>query len=181
MCKDNGMKSMKEILLSRQACRSYNGERVEHEKLIEIIEAGRLSPSARNSQPWSFVLAESKEKVGAVCECVRLYGRNIFADNCSAFIVIYERDCEQAFGGVEHKYFAEMDIGMCTVNMCNMAQSLGVSSCIIGSFDREKLSDAAGIADAESIKLVLALGYASEGYPIREKSRDSIDEILTII
>ncbi len=175
------MKDMLEIIKSRQSCRSYSGACVESDKLIEIVEAGRLSPSACNSQPWSFVLVSSKEKAAEVGECTRVNGRNAFTENCTAYIIIVEEECEAAFGGREHRYFAEMDIGMCTMNICTMAEAVGVASCILGSFDADKLKAVAGIDKSKCIKLVIALGYASDGYPIREKKRKSTDEILTVI
>ncbi len=175
------MKDMLELIKKRQSCRSYSGAEIESEKLMQIIEAGRLTPSACNSQPWSFVLACSKEKAALVGECTRVNGRNSFTDNCTAFILIVEEECEAAFGGREHRYYAEMDIGMCTMNICTMAESLGVASCILGSFDADKIKTVAGIQSDKCVKLVVALGYASEGYPVREKKRKSTDEILTVI
>ena len=170
-----------ELIFQRQSCRSFGEGRVEDEKLLQIIEAGRLSPSACNSQPWSFVLASSHDKVKEVSRCTQINGRNTFTENASAFIIIVEEENEAAFGGREHRYYGEMDIGMCTVNMCNMATSLGVGSCILGSFDADELKEVADIPRNKCIKLVIALGYAKEGYPQREKTRKSREEVLKII
>ncbi len=175
------MKDMLELLKARQSCRSYSGAQVEEEKLLQIIEAGRIAPSACNSQPWSFVLACSKEKASAIGECTRANGRNSFTENCTAFILLVEEECEAAFGGREHRYYAEMDIGMCIMNMCVMAESLGVGTCILGSFDEKRSKEIAEIPADKSIKLILSLGYASENYPIRDKKRKSTEEILKII
>ncbi|MEE1357556.1 MAG: nitroreductase family protein [Clostridia bacterium] len=175
------MNGILDLIKTRQSCRSYSGRDVEREKLQKILEAGRLSPSARNSQPWYLTLAVSAEKVAAVGECTRAGGKNAFTDKCSAFIVVSEQECEAAFGGKPHRYYAEMDIGMCVMNICLQAQSLGVSSCIIGAFDEEMLKKVAGIDDDKNIKLVIALGYASDGYPVREKTRKSFEEAVKII
>jgi len=170
-----------DLVKTRQACRSYSGEIVEREKLLRIAEAGRLSPSARNSQPWTLVLAQSHEAVEAVGKCTRANGKNAFTENCGAFICIVEEKNDEAFGGPDHKYYAEMDIGMCVMNMCLMAQSLGVSSCILGAFDEDSLKSIIGTDPDKSIKLVIALGYSSEGYPTREKTRKSFDDAVRII
>ncbi len=175
------MISMLELIKARQSCRSYSGAEVECEKLLQIIEAGRLSPSACNSQPWSFILASSPKKAAEVGECTRANGRNVFTEKCSAFILIVEEECEAAFGGRAHRYYAEMDIGMCTMNICTMAEALGVGSCILGSFDAQGLKEVAGVPDNKEIKLVIALGYASDGYPVRDKKRKRTEEVLKII
>ena len=47
-----------EIAKARQSCRGYDEARiVEKEKLEAILEAGRLSPSACNGQPYHFTSA----------------------------------------------------------------------------------------------------------------------------
>ena len=169
------------LIEKRQSCRSYSTLKVEHDKLISILEAGRLSPSARNSQPWHLTLAESEHAVSSVGECTRANGKNGFTVNCSSFIIVSEEECEAAFGGVAHRYFAEMDIGMCVMNICLQAEALGVASCIIGGFDEEKLKCAAGIDKTKNIKLVIALGYAEDGYEVREKNRRTFEQTITII
>lgn len=170
-----------DIIASRQSCRSYSGQRIEKEKLLRILEAGRLSPSARNSQPWSIFAAYTEDAVSKVGECTRANGKNIFTDKCSAFIVIVEEENEAAFGNVPHRYFAEMDIGMCVMNMVLEAGSLGVSSCILGAFDESGVKACCNISERKNVKLIIALGYAEEGYPIREKARRSFDETIKII
>ena len=94
---------------------------------------------------------------------------------------VVEEKNDEAFGGPNHKYFAELDIGMCVMNMCLMAQSLGVSSCILGAFDEDELKKVTGTDSCKNIKLVIALGYASDGYPVREKTRKSFDEATKVI
>lgn len=170
-----------DLVKSRQSCRAYSGIRVELDKLRLILEAGRLSPSARNSQPWSLTLAYSDSAVCQVGECTRANGKNTFTEKCSAFIIVTEEENEAAFGGVPHRYFAEMDIGMCVMNMCLEAESLGVASCILGAFDEDAVKRAASISEDKSVKLIIALGYPEEGYEIREKKRKSPEDCAKII
>ena len=167
-----------EVIRSRQSCRAYSGEKIEYDKLRLIVEAGRLSQSARNSQPWTLVLAFSTEAVESVGKCTRANGRNGFSEKCSAFIVVVEEENEAAFGGLPHRYFAEMDIGMCVMSMCLEAESIGVSCCVLGAFDEDDLKAVCGIDKSKSIKLVVALGYSECGDPHREKSRKSYDEAV---
>ncbi len=179
--KMNNENGIIDLIKARQSCRAYNGEKVELAKLELILEAGRLSPSARNSQPWAFTLAYSENAVSCVGECTRANGRNSFTDKCSAFIIITEEENEAAFGGNPHRYFAEMDIGMCVMNICLEAESLGVSSCILGSFDENAVKCAADIPENKCVKLIIALGYSEDGYEVREKKRKSNDECIKII
>lgn len=170
-----------ELIKARQSCRSYSAKKVELDKLELILEAGRLSPSARNSQPWTLTLAFSDIAAAEVGQCTRANGKNAFTEKCSAFVIITEEANETAFGGIPHRYFAEMDIGMCVMNMCLAAESIGVASCILGSFDEDAVKRAAGISEEKSVKLIIALGYAEEGYEIREKNRRAFDDCIKII
>ena len=46
-----------EVIQTRRSIRRYEGRQVEEGKLLRVLEAGRLSPSAANKQPWRFVVA----------------------------------------------------------------------------------------------------------------------------
>ena len=50
-----------ELAGKRQSCRSYTSTPVEKEKILKILEAARLSPSACNSQPWKFLLSQTQK------------------------------------------------------------------------------------------------------------------------
>ena len=170
-----------DLITTRQSCRAYSGEKVALDKLEFILEAGRLSPSARNSQPWSLTLAYSDEAVMRVGGCTRANGKNAFTEKCSAFIIVTEEENEAAFGGNPHRYFAEMDIGMCVMNICLEAESLGVATCILGAFDEAGVKNVADIPENKNVKLIIALGYAEDGYEIRKKARKSYDDCVRII
>ena len=52
-----------QMLLKRESCRAYSEQPVDRRELIQIVEAGRLSPSGCNAQPWKFI-GSSREFVG---------------------------------------------------------------------------------------------------------------------
>jgi nitroreductase len=49
---------MLSLMKNRQSERKYIDRPVEREKIERITEAGRLSPSACNGQPWHFVVVD---------------------------------------------------------------------------------------------------------------------------
>ena len=68
-----------EIANERQSCRSYDESRpVEQEKLLAVMEAARLAPSACNGQPYHFTVCRG-ETARAVAEATRGIGRRILA------------------------------------------------------------------------------------------------------
>src|SRR5512146_1811246 len=46
----------------RRSIREYQDKSVEREKIEKILEAGRLAPSARNTEPWHFIAVTDPEK-----------------------------------------------------------------------------------------------------------------------
>ena len=59
------------------------------------------------------------------------------------------------------------------------AESLGISSCIIGWLDSKQIGKICGFRD--TVRLVVALGYHSEDDSHREKKRKPINELITYI
>lgn len=46
----------------RRSIRRYNNTAVEDDKIIEILNAARLAPSAKNRQPWKFHISRGGER-----------------------------------------------------------------------------------------------------------------------
>ena len=59
-----------ELIRNRESIRNYDpGRPVPMEILEKILEAGRLAPSAKNCQPWKFILISSAPLLEKVKAC----------------------------------------------------------------------------------------------------------------
>lgn len=168
-----------EIAKARQSCRAYDATReVEQEKLDAILEAGRLSPSACNGQPYRFTVCKG-ETAKAVAACVTGMGMNKFAVDAPVMIVISEESYvpSAALGAkVKKNDYRSIDIGIAAAYVTAEATAQGLGTCILGWFDDEKLR---AICDLEKpIRLVITLGYAKEGDSLREKKRKPLEELV---
>ena len=77
-----------ELMLQRQSCRSYDETKpVEQEKLLAVLEAARLSPSACNGQPYHFTVCTG-DKAKEVAKATQGMGMNKFASQAPVLIVI---------------------------------------------------------------------------------------------
>lgn len=47
---------------NRRSIRKYTNKSLDKETVLEILNAGRLAPSAKNRQPWYFVVLQNKCK-----------------------------------------------------------------------------------------------------------------------
>lgn len=169
-----------EIAQARQSCRSYDPQRpVENEKLQAIMEATRLSPSACNSQPYHFTVC-SGEKAKEAAKATMGLGMNKFAAQAPILIVVSEKPYSKsaAMGAkVKGNDYRSMDIGIAVAYLTAEAQAQGLSTCILGWLDDEKLRAICGL-DAP-VRLVITLGYAAEDDKLRPKKRKDIAELFT--
>ena len=168
-----------EIALTRQSCRSYDPTRaVEPEKLAAILEAGRLAPSACNGQPYRFTVCQG-ETAAVVAKATMGMGMNKFAADAPVMIVISEQPyvASAALGAkVKGNDYRSIDIGIAAAYLTAEATAQGLGTCILGWFDDGELRK---LCDLEHpVRLVITLGYAKEGDPLRPKKRKDPRDII---
>ena len=175
------MSTIFELIQKRESCRAYQDKPVEHEKLIQCLEAAHLAPSACNSQPWRFVVAEEPELVKEIAGCVYdgVTPINRFASTVPAFVVVVEGAAKLSAllgGKVKQQEYAQIDLGLTTAQFCLAATELGLGTCILGWFQEKKLKALLSIPEKLRVRLVLAVGYAANDTP-RPKSRKDLAEV----
>ena len=176
--KENTM-NFTEIAQTRQSCRSYDEARpVEEEKLTAILEAARLAPSACNSQPYHFTVCQG-ETAKAVAAATQGMGMNKFSSQAPVLIVISEADYNKsaALGAkVKGNDYRSIDIGIATAYLTAEATAQGLSTCILGWLDDEKIRKICGID--HPVRLVVTLGYAKDD-PLRNKKRKELTQLVS--
>ncbi len=169
-----------EIANARQSCRSYDAAReVENEKIAAMLEAARLAPSACNGQPYHFTVCRG-EAAKAVAKTTMGMGMNKFAADAPVLIVISEEPYVKtaALGAkVKHNDYRSIDIGITAAYLTAEATVQGLGTCILGWLDDAKVREVCGIE--HPVRLVVTVGYAKAGDPLREKKRKPIEKIVT--
>lgn len=169
-----------EIANNRQSCRAYDESRaVESEKLASVLEAVRLAPSACNGQPYHITVCHG-EAAKEVAKATMGMGMNKFADQSPITIVISEAPYVKsaALGAkVKHNDYRSIDIGIAVAYLTAEAAAQGLSTCILGWFDDEKIR---GICNLDSpVRLVVTLGYAKEDDKLRPKKRKTFEDLVS--
>jgi nitroreductase len=151
-------------IASKRDERAYAGTPIPDEVVTRILDAGRLAGSARNRQPWRFVLLSDREAVArAVYEPDNVRG--------AALVVAVA----EATG---------IDAGRCVQNMMLAAWNDGVVSCPNGIADPTAAEAAAGAP----VALILTFGYPARPRDPESRSaaewsaganRKPLDEIVT--
>ena len=168
-----------EIARNRQSCRGYDEARiVEKEKLESILEAGRLSPSACNGQPYHFTVCKG-DTAKEVAKATQGMGMNKFASQAPVLIVISEKPYVKsaAMGAkVKGNDYRSIDIGIAAAYLTAEAAAQGLGTCILGWFDDDKIRQLCNL-DAP-VRLVITLGYPKDD-TVRPKKRKDLTELVS--
>ena len=168
------------IAKKRQSCRRYDATRpVEEDKLLAVLEAGRLSPSACNGQPYHITVCRGSS-AAVVAKATMSMGMNRFAADAPILLVISEKPyCKTAALGAKIKKndYRSIDIGILAAYLTAEATAQELSSCILGWFDDAAVRAACGL-DAP-VRLVITLGYAAKKDRLRDKTRLPLSELVS--
>lgn len=168
-----------ELINLRQSVRSYQDRPVEPEKLRALVEAVRLAPSASNAQPWTVILVDEPQLKDEVARATfsKSISFNRFAVEAPVIAVLtIERTkaITQIGGWMKEREFPLIDIGIAAEHFCLQAADLGLGTCMLGWFDEKRIKELLKIPRSTRVALVITLGYAAEGYPLRRKSRKDV-------
>lgn len=171
------------LVNERESVRGYLDKEVEKEKIIKIIEAARLAPSACNAQPWKFVVVNEREKKDSLAKalCEKLVGLNKFATTAPVFIVVIgeKRNITSKLGEIiKKKDYTSMDLGIASEHICLAATELGLGTCMMGWFNEKLIKSTLNIPKGKEIHLVISLGYHENKEP-RKKGRKSLEDIMS--
>ncbi len=153
-----------ETIRTRRVTRSFTDRQVELAQLLLVVDAGRHAMSARNLQPWQFILIRDRtvlREVGALCTT-----GPFVAEAPAAIVVLKDRSS---------KRWADVDCAQAVQNMANAAWSLGLGTCWVGTLEQDRIRAILGIPETWAIFTILPLGYpaarsASVGQGLKPRS-----------
>ena len=148
------------------AVRDYQRQRVPGEVLHTILEAGRLTASAANKQPWHFVVVQEPEMLEKLGEAMPRNAPYV-AGAPLAIVVV-----------VEKTRFSEMDASRAIQSMLLTAWSEGIGGNWTGGPDTAAaVKPLLGIPDELEVVAVLPLGYPADTLGKGKKNRKPLAEV----
>jgi len=163
-----------ELAKQRYSSRKYKSQLVDDEKLKIVLEAGRIAPSAANLQPWIFIVVKA-ENIENLRSC---YVREWF-DTAPMYIVLCG-DHTKSWKRKEGKDHADIDIAIAADHMTLAATDIGLATCWVCNFDKEKLSKVLSLpAEIEPI-VILPLGYPDDETDVNrhQTKRKRLEDIV---
>lgn len=141
-----------ELAKKRCSVRKYQTRMVEEDKLLKILEAGRVAPTAANFQPQHMIVVKSVEGLDKIKKCANVYGAPLAIIVCGDHRVSWKRR-------LDGKDSLDVDVSIVTTHMMLEAAELGLGTVWIGSFDPAGIKKDFGIPeDIEPIDILL-IGY----------------------
>lgn len=133
------------LITSLRAVRRYRPDPIPEETLRRILEAGRWTGSAKNTQPWAFVVVTDPEVRARLSECGAYAGS--LAD--APLVVVTVRLPE---GG-------DFDMGRLCQSMMLAAWAEGVGSCPVTLHREERARRVLGVPEDHGARWAIAFGY----------------------
>lgn len=152
-----------DLLKNRRSIRKYLPKTIEAEKINKITTAALMSPASKRSNPWEFIVVQDKEMLQTLAGC-RPHGSKLLENSPLGIVVI--ADTTKSDVWIE-------DASIAALNIQLQAQDLGLGSCWVQIYNREKEE---GITAEEYIRELLnipshyaVLNIVSIGYPDEER------------
>ncbi|MCM8781557.1 MAG: nitroreductase family protein [Candidatus Omnitrophica bacterium] len=159
----------RDVLKNRRSIRSFSQKLIPRNLIEELIDCARLAPTARNLQPWEFVVVTDKvilKKLGELADNGR------FISDCACCIAVFCQDT---------KYYLE-DGCAATENILLAAQDLGLVSCWVAGDKKPYCEEVKRLLEVpKDFKLVslIPLGYPDDSGPRGQiPPKRSLKEVL---
>ena len=169
-----------ELISKRQSVRKYLSKPVEKEKIDLCIEAGRIAPSASNSQPWKYIVVDDpiiKDKVAHETYSTLVSFNKFVVQAPVIIVIVIEKPglVTQIGASIQKRDYPLIDIGITAEHFCLQATELGLGTCMLGWFNEKPIKKLLNIPEKKRIGLMISVGYADD--EPRQKNRKKTNEI----
>jgi len=160
------------VIRERTAVRKFKNEQIKSDELNSILEAGRLSPTAKNIQPQKIYVVQSKdgiEKIDKISPC--RYNAPTVLVICSNKDIAFKKDDYSTF---------EMDACIVATHMMLEATNVGLGSIWIEMFDKKLLKQEFSLDENIEPICLIPIGYKEDNYSFSpmHSIRKDLNEIV---
>ena len=153
-----------DVIFERRSIRSYTAEPVGESSVLRMLEAAMAAPSARNEQPWHFIVISERKLLDRIAQ-VHPHAK-MCAQAPLAILVCCDPSLEKGEG------FSPVDCGNATTNLLLAAQAEGLGGVWVGIYPcKERLEEMKAIFDFPPGVFPFAL--VPLGHPAERKGREN--------
>jgi len=146
------------------AVRSYLDKPVPQDVVLRIVEAGRLTASSMNRQPWHFIVIDNRDTLRQLGEVART---GPYIAQAPLAIVV----------AIEKTTFAVSDASRAIQSMVLTAWSEGLGSNWVGFLGLTEVNALLGIPESLDVLAILPMGYPAKTLGKGKKQRRPLSEV----
>ncbi len=146
------------------AVRSYGQKPIPADTVRRIVQAGRLTGSSMNGQPWQFIVIENRDTLRQLGKLAR--SGPYIAQAALAIVVAIQRTT-----------YAVSDASRAIQSMILTAWSEGVSSNWVGFLGPAEVKPLVGIPDHLDVLAILPFGYPADVLGLGKKRRKPLSNV----
>jgi len=150
---------------TRREIRDYLDKPISAEHLQQILEAGRLAPSSKNSQPWHFIVITDKDALRKISDLTPT-GKHIAKAPIAIAVLM------------DGAKMPEIDGTRAIQNMVLAGWAMGIGSCWVTNFYEDGVKELLAVPQRMKLITVMPFGYPVELKTSRRKIRKPMSEIL---
>lgn len=162
---------LRDLVVKNRSVRRFEQDKpLEEQTLRQLVELARLSASGANLQPLKYIISCSKERNELIfpnlvwAGYLKGWEGPGEGERPAGYIIILgDKNISKTFG---------CDHGIAAQSILLGATEKGLSGCMLGSVNRQKLRENLGIPKQYEILLVVALGKAGEKVVLEDKKPD---------
>jgi len=152
------------VIRNRSTAKSFNGETIDSRVIDRILEAGRLSPSAKNRQAWRFVAVSSEETKKSLSDAC--YGDPRLID-AGCVIAACTTNIQYTMPNGQLSY--PLDMAFAVSFMMLQAEHEGLGTALLATYDERTVKDLLTVPYAMRVVLLLAIGNSPEKQEYRDR------------
>jgi nitroreductase len=163
-----------DLAKTRQSVRSFLNKPVEKEKLLYILESARVAPSAKNLQPWRFIVVQDKQILNKICTT---YKRDWLKE--APVIIVICGDHNVSWKRPDEKDHCDIDTAIAIEHMVLAAAEQGLGTCWVCMFDAIACHKILNLSSHMEPIALLPIGSPANELAIRNPNRKSLEDIVS--
>lgn len=156
---------------NRRSIRNYKEDNISKEEIIDILTAGILAPSAKNNQPWKFVIVSDEIREKISLKMIELVGPNKTAE------VIHQVPYLVLVYNTSNEYFNHLSIGAAIENILLEATHRDLGTLWIGYI--KKIEDYVNHLVDIDLELVSAIAIGVKSEEPARRPRNNVEQMVT--
>jgi len=166
--------SVLDVIKSRKSIRRYKEDPIPEDVFLRVLEAARLAPSGKNSQPWKFVVIKDEAMKKSLAEASR--GQMFMA---RAPVIIAACGFPEMSYPRQGNYMKSwpIDVAIALQHLMLQAEEEGLGTCWIGAFEEKDVKRLLDVPEDARVLALTPLGYPDQ-VP-QDRGRKPLSDIIS--